>query len=164
LNSINEGTNGRRGCSVQVAHRFGSMTRSWAQAGALLGGRASGGRSRRASRAGRGSVHTIAAWQGSWVTGARGGSCQGHSAGRPDALLGGAGRGGCARARSWHCAWERKGRRESDRVGEGQGRRLGDQARVARVREGRQLGLVGPLGLVRLGFSFFFFFFSFSYF
>jgi hypothetical protein len=28
LNSINEGTNGRRGCSVQVAHRFGSMAQS----------------------------------------------------------------------------------------------------------------------------------------
>jgi hypothetical protein len=46
-------------------------------------------------------------------------------------------------------------------VGEGQGRRLGDQHRVARVREGRQLGLVGPLGLVRLGFSFFLFLFFF---
>jgi hypothetical protein len=46
-------------------------------------------------------------------------------------------------------------------VGEGQGRRLGDQARAARVREGRRLGLVVPLGLVSLGFSFFSFSFSF---
>jgi hypothetical protein len=48
-------------------------------------------------------------------------------------------------------------------VGEGQGRRLGDQARAARVREGRRLGLVVPLGLVSLGFSFFFFFFFFFF-
>jgi hypothetical protein len=55
LNSISEGTNRRRGCSVQVACWFGSMTRSWAQARALLGRRTSVGRSHRASRVGRGS-------------------------------------------------------------------------------------------------------------